>query len=285
MLLNPGFTAPLFCGCAQVTVFHDLQHKRHAENFRWFDLPFWNFLLFWSAHVSRRILAVSAATASDLEKYYRLPVSKICVVPHGVDPFFFEIARRRRPEHFLLAVSTLHPHKNLDGLLHAFVIFRRHHPEFRLVICGMHGFLTAALHALREKLGLRDAVDFPGWIPREDLYNLYACAWAFVYPSLFEGFGLPVLEALAAGVPTACSNIEPLASIAGCAAVRFDPLDSGAMAEALLRITDDEALRRRLKEEGPPRASEFSWKDAAEKTIECLQRATIETRDAGPALP
>src|SRR5690348_1613352 len=166
VMLNPGFTAPLLSGCRQVTVFHDLQHKRHPEYFRWFDLPFWNLLLFWSAHVSRRIVAVSDATASDLERYYRLPESKISIVPHGVDPVFFELGRRRRPERFLLAVSTLHPHKNLDGLLQAFVLFRRSHPDFRLVVCGMHGFFAGALQDLRERLGLSDVVDLPGWIPR-----------------------------------------------------------------------------------------------------------------------
>ena len=161
--------------------------------------------------------------------YYRLPESKVRVAPQGVDPVFFEIARRRHPEPFLLAVSTLHPHKNLDGLLRAFAGFRRTHPEFRLVVCGLHGFSTGPLHDLRDSLGLRDAVDFPGWIPREDLHDLYARAWAFVYPSLFEGFGLPLLEALAAGIPTACSGIEPLPSIAGGAALEFDPLDATAM--------------------------------------------------------
>ena len=183
---------------------------------------------------------------------------------------------RRRPERFLLAVSTLHPHKNLDGLLKAFAIFRGSHPDFRLVVCGMHGFFTGALHELRNQLGLRDAVDFPGWIPREDLYEFYVRAWAFVYPSLFEGFGLPVLEALAAGVPAACSNIEPLASIAADAAVQFDPRDAGAMAQALLRITDDEGLRVRLASAGPQRAAEYSWRDAAAKTLSLLTRAASE---------
>ena len=129
----------------------------------------------------------------------------------GVDPVFFELAGRRRPEPFLLAVSTLHPHKNLDGLLRAFAEFHRERPEFRLAVCGLHGFFAGPLHELRERLGLADAVEFPGWIPREELHDLYARAWAFVYPSLFEGFGIPVLEAMAAGVPTACSDIEPIA--------------------------------------------------------------------------
>jgi glycosyltransferase involved in cell wall biosynthesis len=271
VMWDPGFTAPIFCPCPQVTVFHDLQHKRHPEYFRWFDLPFWEFFLFWSAQVSSLLLADSGATARDLLKHYRLPESKVRVVPLGVDPVFFELARRRRPEPFLLAVSTLHPHKNLDRLLRAFAQFRRERPEFRLVVCGIHGFFTAPLRDLRDSLGLGDAVEFPGWVPREDLHDLYARAWAFVYPSLFEGFGLPVLEALAAGVPTACSNIDPVSGIAGEAALQFDPLDTTAMAGALLRITADEPLRRRLTEAGPRQAAQFSWIATAEATLEALR--------------
>src|SRR5512141_227926 len=104
VLFNPGFTAPLLCPCPQVTVFHDLQHKRHPEYFRWWDLPFWRFFLYWSARVSRKVIAVSEATAADLRRYYRLPESKIRVVPHGVGREFFELAARCRPEPFLLAV-------------------------------------------------------------------------------------------------------------------------------------------------------------------------------------
>ena len=270
-LFNPGFTAPLFCAAPQVTVFHDLQHKRLPGNFRWFDLPFWRFLLFWSAHVSRAVIAVSDATAEDLRREYRLPDARIRVVPEGVDPEMFSVRGRREPERFLLCVSTLHPHKNLDRLLEAFAAFRRTRPEFRLVICGLHGFFTASLVQLRDSLGLRDSVDFPGWIPREELYELYARAWAFVYPSRFEGFGLPVLEGLAAGVPTACSDIEPLAGIAGEAALKFDPEDTRALTEALVRISEDEPLRRRLEQAGPRRAAEFSWREAAQGTLAALQ--------------
>jgi glycosyltransferase involved in cell wall biosynthesis len=226
--------------------------------------------LFWSAHVSRLLLADSAATAADLLRYYRLPESKVRVTPLGVDPVFFDIARRRRPEPFLLTVSTLHPHKNLDGLLRAFARFRRTHPEFRLVVCGLHGFSTGPLHDLRDSLDLRDAVEFPGWIPRQDLHDLYARAWAFLYPSRFEGFGLPLLEALAAGIPTACSQIEPLSSIAAGAALEFDPLDTAAIAEAMLRIATDETLRTRLTEAGPRRAAQFSWRATAEATLAAL---------------
>jgi alpha-1,3-rhamnosyl/mannosyltransferase len=234
-------------------------------------LPFWNFFLFWSITVSRQIVAISGATADDLRRWYRLPDAKIRIVPSGVDPCFFELAALRRPEPFLLAVSTLHPHKNLDGLLHAFAAFRERHPEYRLVVSGLHGFFSAELHALRDRLHLADSVDFPGWIPREQLYDLYSRAAAFLYPSLFEGFGLPVLEALAAGVPTGCSEIEPMNSIAGGAALKFDPRDPSAIAEAMDRLVTDDELRHRLASAGPLRASQFSWRTTAEGVLDALK--------------
>ena len=276
VLLNPGFTAPLLCGCPQVTVFHDLQHKRHPEYFRWFDLPFWRFLLFWSAHISYSLIADSMATRADLMQFYRLPDDKIRAIPLGVDPRFFEIAQSRRPEPFLLSVSTLHPHKNLDRLLRAFAVLHRARPEFRLVAAGLRGFEAANLERLRQSLGLADHVEFTGWIPRGDLYSLYARAFAFVYPSTFEGFGLPVLEALAAGVPTACSNIEPLASTAGDAALRFDPQDDRALLDAMMQLVSDEGLRAQLAAAGPQRAALFSWKTTARLTRDALVQAARE---------
>ncbi|MDE3165725.1 MAG: glycosyltransferase family 4 protein, partial [Acidobacteriota bacterium] len=173
VLFNPGFTSPLAGAPPQVTVFHDLQHKRHPEYFRWYDLPAWNFFLYWSARVARILVAVSDATAADLDRYYHYR-PKVRVVPHGVAADFFAIAARRRPEPFLLAVSTLHPHKNLDGLLRAFALFRKTHPNYRLVVTGLHGFFTGQLRTLRDELGLEGAVEFPGWIPAEDLRDLYA---------------------------------------------------------------------------------------------------------------
>ena len=271
VLFNPGFTAPLLCSCPQVTVFHDMQHKRHPEYFRWFDLPFWRFFLYWSARRSQRLIAVSHATAADILRFYpRTPKSKIHVVPHGVDPEFARVSEKRRPEKFLLAVSTLHPHKNLDGLLRAFAIFRQSHPEFRLVVCGMHGFFTGPLHDLRKRLDLESAVDFPGWIPREQVYDLFERAWAFIYPTRFEGFGMPILEALAAGIPSACSDIEPLRTIASDAALRFDPADPRVIANAMEAIAINEAFRARLAAEGPIQARKYTWNSAALKTIDLL---------------
>jgi len=272
VLFNPGFTSPIVCPCPQVTVFHDLQHKRHPEYFRWFDLPAWNFFLFWSARVAKVILADSDATAVDLDRYYGAG-RKVRTVPLGVAPKFFAIAARRVPEPFLLGVSTLHPHKNLDGLLRAFAMFREQRPEYRLVVTGLHGFFTDHLQALRSELGLAASVEFPGWIPEADLLDLYARANAFVYPSRFEGFGLPILEALAAGVPSACSRVEPMDSNAAGAALKFDPDNVSEMAGCIERLVTDAELRAHLTAEGPRRAAQFTWQATARATLDALSSA------------
>jgi glycosyltransferase involved in cell wall biosynthesis len=270
VLFNPGFTAPVFRSCPSVTVFHDLQHKRQPENFRWFDLPFWRVLLYAAAHRSAHLLADSESTRDDLIRFYRLAPERITVAPLGVDPNFFAIAQRRRPQPYFLAVSTLHPHKNLERLMRAFAEFRTLSPESQLVIAGMRGFHTEPLESLRTALKLDGAVRFTGWIPREELYDLFAGASAFFYSSTFEGFGLPVLEALAAAVPTACSNIQPVSGIAGEAALQFDPYDTSAILDAMKRIVCDEALRAKLAVLGPAQAAKFSWKETARITLSAI---------------
>ena len=278
VVLNPGFTAPVLSGQPLVTVFHDLQHKRHPEFFRWFDLPFWNLLLGLSVARSRTIIAVSEATARDLERYYPGAASKTVVIHHGVDSEFFHIGDRRRAsgdsaEKYILIVSTLHPHKNLGLVLEAFAAFRKPHPEFRLVIAGMKGFAAGQLESRRRGLGLEEAVRFTGWIPRAELYDLFERAAAFIAPSRFEGFGMPVVEALAAGIPTACSAIPPFDEIAGSAAVRFDPGSVPAIAAAMERIVCDADFRRHARTAGPEQARRFDWKEAARLTLEELERA------------
>lgn len=263
VLLNPGFTAPVAAPCRQVTVFHDLQHKRHPEFFSASDLAAWRLLLFLSACVSDRLICVSEATRSDLLRYYPVPAERVAVVPHGVDSLLFSL--RREPSQFLLCVSTLHPHKNLERLLRVFARFRASHPEWRLVLAGMRGFHAEAIDRTILELGLSEVVRVTGWIPREELYELYRTAGGFVYPSTFEGFGMPVSEALAAGVPTACSDIEPLRSVAGGAAILFPPHDDDAMLAALERLISEPPSG------GREQAAKFSWEAAAAATLEQLR--------------
>ncbi len=265
VLLNPGFTAPYSPPCPQVTVFHDLQHKRHPEYFRWFDLPAWNLLLWTAARRSQRLIAVSPATRDDLLRFYPfLRAGGIDVVPHGVDQAFFDIAARRQPGDFLLCPSTTHPHKNHARLLRCFGRLRDRHPELRLVLTGVKGFVHEEVSRLAETLG--DAVQIRGWVDRGELIELFRTARAVVYPSTFEGFGMPVAEALAARVPLACSDIEPLRTLAGGASVLFDPNSDESMVIAMAGV---------INSQPPPvdAALSLTWRQSAMGTMESLVHA------------
>jgi glycosyltransferase involved in cell wall biosynthesis len=256
VLFNPGFTMPVLCSCPSVTVFHDLQHKRHPEYFRWFDLPFWRLLLWASVRQSRALIAPSEATRADLRKFYDVDAT---VVHHGVEPEFFEVGRRREPKDYFLCVSTLHPHKNIERLIRAHARMQNA-PE--LVIAGLRGFQTREIERIARR-----GVRLTGWVPREELYELYRGARGFVYPSTFEGFGMPVLEAMAAGVPVTCSRIPPLMEVAGEWASYFDPGKEGEIQAALEKLGSEAPLGAR------ERAGEFTWEKAARETLAVLRNS------------
>ncbi|MGD0297436.1 MAG: glycosyltransferase family 1 protein [Bryobacteraceae bacterium] len=263
VLFNPGFTAPLVCGCPMVTVFHDLQHKRHPEYFRWFDLPFWNFFLWASAWRSRGLIAVSGATRDDLERYYGVGAR---VIHHGVERAFFEVASKRQPKDYLLCVSTSHPHKNLIALLRA---FGQAGGMPHLVITGVRGFAAREVERGVEQI-VGDSVKITGWIPRGELYELFRGARGFIYPSTFEGFGMPVLEAMAAGVPVACSDIPPLREIAGSTVHYFDPASENEIRDALEKLAASAIPTEAARE----RAREFTWEKTARETLDYLSKSS-----------
>lgn len=263
VLLNPGFTAPAWAGVPQVTVFHDLQHKRHPEYFRWFDLPFWELFLWVAVRRSERLIAVSEATRADLKKYYG---AEAAVVEHGVEREFFALASRREDGGYLLCASTTHPHKNHERLLRAFAALRRVAPEARLVLTGVKGFVAERVEAVRWELGLEECVELKGWVAREELYELYRRARGCVYPTLFEGFGMPVVEAMAAGAPLACSAIEPVVGLVGECAVLFDPESEEEMAEGLKKLWRGEAPGG-----GVERARRWTWERAARETVAVIE--------------
>jgi glycosyltransferase involved in cell wall biosynthesis len=183
-----------------------------------------------------------------------------------VNPAFLAMDRTRL-EPFLLCVSTLHPHKNLERLIRAYA---RKPRGQRLILAGVRGFHTQPVENLIRGLNLEERVEVTGWLPRDKLLGLYQHAWACVYPSTFEGFGMPAVEALAAGIPLACSDIAPLREIAGDSALLFDPLNEDSISAALDRIIGDEELRCRLTRNGRERARSFTWKRAAEATLQAL---------------
>jgi glycosyltransferase involved in cell wall biosynthesis len=277
VLLNMSYTAPLLCGVPMMTIIYDLQYKAHPENYPPLDLLFWRLILPAVARRSKRIVAISRAAREQFDRYYPWCASKIDVIPHGIEDRFSEIAERRDGGHsgdpYILAVSTLGPHKNYEGLLRAYERYHRKHPDVRLIIVGIKGSNTEAIVSLRDELGLGGAVTFTGWIPRERLYELYQRASAFVYASKFEGLGIPVLEALAAGVPTACSAIPSLLEVAAGCARFFDPDDVDDIEAALIDVTTDENLRLQLVEDGRARSRSFAWEGGATLIRQALEGA------------
>jgi glycosyltransferase involved in cell wall biosynthesis len=263
-LLNAGFTGPFLTRCPCVTVIYDLQHKRHPEHFRWLDRWAWNFFVDNSAKRSRLLLTISEATRADILEWYKRKPEDVWLTPCGVEPEFFSIAEQRKDiEPFILCVSTLHPHKNIERLVRVFRRLADERPEFSLVLAGVKGYKTAAVEKLIAALGIADRVRITGWLPRLELYGLYRRAQAFVYPSTFEGFGLPVLEAMAAGVPLLCADIEPMRSITGDTAVLVNPNDDEHMLLGLKKVLDEPANVDAARE----RARLYTWQRSARLTL------------------
>ena len=228
-----------------------------------------------------RVIVPSHAVKRDVVQRLGLPEDLVTVTHHGCEPRFHPeadpasrraaAARYGLPPRYVLAVGTLEPRKNLTTLLKAFARLRRAgevDPALRLVLAGARGWLDEPIFRTVRSFGLDEVVRFPGFIDDDDLPDLYRGAEAFVFPSLYEGFGLPLLEAMACGAPVVASNTSSMPEVAGGAAMLVDPLDVGGMAAAVARILRDEGLRARLRGAGLARARRFSWETAARQVLD-----------------
>jgi glycosyltransferase involved in cell wall biosynthesis len=244
-----------------------------------------------AARRSHRVIVDSQSTRRDLLDLVGLSAELIDVVPLGLgasqraEPMpegdvreRLDLGRRR----VLLSLSAKRPHKNLLALIGALALI----PEERRPLLVLPGYPTWHERELRERAtscGVTADVRFPGWVSEREIEGLWAVAEVFVFPSLYEGFGLPVLEAMSRGVPVACSNASSLPEVAGDAALLFDPRDERQIADALSRLIDDGDLRARLCELGHARVKQFSWKRSARLTLESYARALAPgAREAGP---
>ena len=228
-----------------------------------------------------RVIVPSHAVKRDVVRRVGLPEDRVVVTHEGCEARFRPVrsgtalrdvaARYGLPPRYVLAVGTLEPRKNLTTLLEAFARLRRDgevDADLRLVLAGARGWLEEPIFATVRSLGLEDAVRFTGFVDDDDLPAVYSGAALFVFPSLHEGFGLPLLEAMACGVPVVTSNISSLPEVAGDAAVLVDPRDEQGLAGAIARLLRDEALRGRLREAGIARARQFSWEATARRTLD-----------------
>ena len=279
-------TAPVWSRAVRVTTVHDLHYKLvPGAHFGLRGLGM-RVLVPPAVRRSRRVIVDAASTRDDLVAHLRTPAAKVDVVPLAANltarvapmPEAALRAQHQLGERLLLlSVSAKRPHKNLARLLDALALI----PAARrplLVLPGYPSRHEAELCARADSLGIADDVRMLGWVSDVELEGLYAAAAAFVFPSLYEGFGLPVLEAMARGVPVACSDRSSLPEVAGDAALLFDPEDSRAIAAAAQALLEDRERAAGLRAAGLARAREFSWERTARETVAVYERALAAGR-------
>lgn len=283
-LLHVQYIAPLFAPCPIVTTVHDVHWRRFPETFPIKDRVLMEIFLPLTFHRASAIITDSKASRNDLVQFFRVPPSKLHVVYLAAEEQFFVrlsgderrtvLSRYGLTEGYLLFVGVIQPRKNLERLLHAFAFLRPKIECHPFVIVGKLGWQTQRLFQLVSELKLGDCVKFTGYVPDEDLPAIYQGAKVFAYPALWEGFGLPVLEAMASGVPVLTSATSSLGEIAENAAVLVDPLSVKSIFDGLHQLLVDEKLRDELSQRGLERARQFSWLKTAQETLQVYEGAT-----------
>lgn len=280
---------PLFCPVPSVVTIHDLSAFLFPQTFRRVNRIYTRWAIRVAARRARYLLAVSEFTKSEIVRWLHVPPERVVVTPNAADarfappdPAALEAFRRRAglPDRFVLFLGTLEPRKNLTLLLEAYARIARD-VDAPLLIGGAKGWLYEPILARAEQLGLGDRLRFVGYIDQEDQALWYAAATIFVFPSLYEGFGMPPLEAMACGTPVIVSNSSSLPEVVGAtkgdpdqaAALIVPPTDADALAEAMLRLLSDAELRAELRRRGLARARCFSWRTTAERTLEVYRAA------------
>jgi glycosyltransferase involved in cell wall biosynthesis len=263
-------------GIPTVLTVHDLIFRQLPQHHKRLNRWYLNLTMPLYCRRASRIIAVSEAARRDLIAAYGVPSEKITVIYEAADPRFCPqsavavasaLARYDLPARYLLFVGTIEPRKNLDRLLAAFERIYREGLSDALVIVGKRGWLTDDFFAALEHSPVREHVIFPGFVPDADLPAVYSGAQALVLPSLCEGFGLPVLEAMACRTPVICSNTSSLPEVAGDAALLIDPTDVDQIAGAITRVLTDSALSEQMRVRGEAQAARFSWERTAEETL------------------
>jgi glycosyltransferase involved in cell wall biosynthesis len=267
----PHYVLPPLTPCRSVVTIHDCIHLRFPQYLpNRLGYAYARGALWVAAHRSARVLTVSEASKRDILRYFRVPESKITVIPNAIDERFSEqppadeVMRVRERyqlnDPFILYAGNIRPHKNLERLIEAFHTIRRGDlAHVKLLIIGDEISKYAALRRTVHRYKLHKHVRFFGFVPDATLAILYRLARVFVFPSLYEGFGLPPLEAMASGTPVITSNVSSLPEVVGDAAMLIDPYEPDAIAGAMRRVLSDDRLRDDMRERGLARARAFSW--------------------------
>ena len=284
LLHSPDHVSPAWGSWKSVVTLHDLAFLLYPETHTAASRAYYAAAGV-SARRAARVIAVSQRTASDAVRLLGVDPARMRVVPEAAAPAFsprahsaFEpLAKRLRIDRdrpYVLFVGTLEPRKNLVFLLESFALLRQR-MDVQLLLAGARGWLDEPIFDAHARLALGDDARFIGSQDEEDLAVLYSHASALVLPSLYEGFGLPVLEAMACGAPVVCSNAGPLPDVAGPAAIVVPPTDAAAWADRLYDVLSDQRLADDLRRRGVARAAEFSWQRTALMTRDVYREALL----------
>lgn len=277
-----GFDAPLRHPSPTVLTVHDLIGMIFPKNLPPVARFYWARWLPFSIRFATHLIADSENTKRDVIRLVGVPESRLTVVPLAagtdyrpiVDSGILQAIRKKYqlPTRFILFVSTIEPRKGLDTLLDAFSQISSSDPEVKLVIAGKQGWYTDRLCAQIARLGLKERIIFTGHVTDGDLPGLYNAAEVFAFPSRYEGFGLPVLEAMACGTPVVCSNSSSLPEVADDATLFVPPDDAHALFSALNQVLKSETVRCQMRERGLSQAARFSWEQTARKTLTVYEK-------------
>ena len=269
--------------CPTVITVHDLAFFRVPEMYNLSRRFYKQFVSQRSIRRANRVITISEFTRREILELTGVDGDRVEVIPYGISSIFRPLpaegeveayrVRAGLPDKFVLFVGTLQPRKNVDGLVRAFHQARRKAAfPHKLVLCGGRGWLYDEIFDLIKRLGLTDHVRYMDSVPHEELPVVYNLADLFVYPSWFEGFGLPPLEAMACGTPVICSSATSLPEVVGDAGITIPPSDIDGLADAIARVLDDGELAAGMSRAGLERARRFSWEENARRTIDVYQR-------------
>ena len=279
----PHYVLPPLTPCKSVVTIHDCIHLRFPQYLpNRLAYAYARSSLWFATHRSERVLTVSEASKRDILRYFRVPDRKIDVIYNAIDERFGEPPSPEEIERvrdryqlnapYVLYAGNIKPHKNLERLIEAFHTLRRGDLEHvKMLIIGDEISKYATLRRAVHKYKLHKHVRFFGFVPDKTLAVLYRLARAFVFPSLYEGFGLPPLEAMASGTPVITSNLSSLPEVVGDAALLIDPYDPDAIADAMRRVLLDSDLREDLRLRGARRVAEFSWERSVRRVREIYE--------------
>ncbi len=282
-----AFVGPVVSPCPVVVTVLDLSFLYYPRTFRPGNRLYLRLFSRLSARRARRIIAISEHTKGDIIRCLGIAPERIDVVYCGVEKRFRPVPdgdvlafrqEKGLPSDFILSLGTLEPRKNLALLLNAYSRLRESGASPPpLILAGAKGWMYECLYSQVEQLGMSDSVRFQGYVHPDELPLWYNAATCFVYPSLYEGFGLPPLEAMACGTPVLSSNAASLPEVVGNAGLLLDPLDERGWTHGLAQVLDTPVLRRELAERGLDRASRFGWGRAAQETVRVYHRALMGT--------